>query len=225
MVMRWTTFLLLLASFDLLALDTRSPLKRPKLHGGGVLLSGEPVPFDRELRPRFTERQLKETAGSTRAGLVRWAATAEGQRLLTRFLDGEWEINVVENAEEQGPGRAPQPGIRMMLSISDRSKVKRYDLVLNPTFAAQYGRGNVLAFGSPVTPNDVMAATWAAEMLHIDFYSRGIPLPHHRREAFQARWREVASQLGFARMTHQDEFDPTVDEPGPRFTTIGDGRN
>lgn len=42
-------------------------------------------------------------------------------------------------------------------------------------------------------------------MLHIDFYSQGIVLPHHGRADFQRAWREVARQLGFPGLEHDDE--------------------
>ena len=64
-----------------------------------------------------------------------------------------------------------------------------------------------MSTGEPTTPAQVMAAAWAAEMLHIDFYSRGISLPHHSRTDFQTEWREVARQLGFPYLAHGDESD------------------
>ena len=68
-----------------------------------------------------------------------------------------------------------------------------------------------------------MAAAWAAEMLHIDFYARGIALPHHERDDFQERWMAVAGQLGFGRMTHGMEHDDRSSERDP-VITIGEPR-
>jgi hypothetical protein len=50
-----------------------------------------------------------------------------------------------------------------------------------------------------------MATAWAAEMLHIYFYSKGISLPHHTRSDFQDEWRAMARELGFPDMRHDDE--------------------
>jgi hypothetical protein len=50
-----------------------------------------------------------------------------------------------------------------------------------------------------------MSTAWAAEMLHIDFYARGIPLPHHERPDFQERWQSVASELGFPVLQHDTD--------------------
>ena len=54
-----------------------------------------------------------------------------------------------------------------------------------------------------------MAAAIAGEMLHVDFYSRGISLPHHQRRDFQAEWRDTARQLGYPDMKHEDDDDTT----------------
>jgi hypothetical protein len=53
----------------------------------------------------------------------------------------------------------------------------------------------------------MMAAAWAAEMLHIDFYARGISLPHHSRSDFQSEWLIIATQLGFPNLPHEDESE------------------
>jgi hypothetical protein len=45
-----------------------------------LLLAGDPIRFDADFRPRFTANQISETSASTRAGLERWARTAEGRR-------------------------------------------------------------------------------------------------------------------------------------------------
>ena len=70
-------------------------------------------------------------------------------------------------------------------------------------------RGVVALRGHPTTPADLMAIAWAGEMLHIDFYSRGISLPHHSRPDFQEEWHRVAEELGYPSATHTDQ----VDEP------------
>ena len=57
----------------------------------------------------------------------------------------------------------------------------------------------------PATPADMMAAAWAGEMLHVDFYARGISLPHHSRDDFQTEWEAVAVELGFPALRHNDE--------------------
>ena len=170
-----------------------------------ILLAGEPVHFDRDLSPQFTLAQLRGTADLTRAGLMKWAATDEGRQLIMRLKDASVEILVIEDAGEPGTGRAPQPGIATLLAAYDRTKIKRYELILNPYLAAEYGRYTSRALGEPVTPVDVMAAAWAGEMLHIDFYAQGIPLPHHYRPEFQERWQRVASELGFPIMRHDTE--------------------
>ena len=45
------------------------------------------------------------------------------------------------------------------------------------------------------------------EMLHVDFYARGISLPHHQRDDFQSEWQAVAAELGFPALRHNDEDD------------------
>lgn len=169
------------------------------------VFAGEPVAFDEDLRPHFTERQLRRTAPATRAGFVKWAATDEGRRLIERFRTAEYEIKIVEDGDDDAPGRAPQPGMATFLATTDSTKVKYYTLILNPVLADRYNRADALDLGEPRTPRDVMAAAWAAEMLHIEFYAEGIPLPHHNRVEFQERWQKVASQLGFPRMRHDTE--------------------
>ncbi len=176
-----------------------------------LLLAGETIRFDDHQRPQFTEQQVRSTAETTRAGFVNWIATHEGQLLVARFRGEEFEIVISEDEGEPSPGRAPQPGIATLLAAGDRTKVKRYELVLNPSIAAEYGRGPVLALGQPLTPTDVMATAWAAEMLHIDFYSCGIRLPHHSRGDFQERWQSVASELGFPLMKHDTEEEVDSD--------------
>jgi hypothetical protein len=43
-------------------------------------------------------------------------------------------------------------------------------------------------------------------MLHVDFYSRGISLPHHQRADFQDEWRVVARELGYPEMKHHEHM-------------------
>jgi hypothetical protein len=176
------------------------PQRGPR--GDGFVLAGESILLDAELRPRFTENQLRTTAAATRDGFTQWAATREGQAIIRRFHDTEREVHVFESADEPGVGRAPQPGFATLLAANDRSKRKRYDLILNPTLAGQYVHRSKVDLGLPRTPGDVMAVAWAGEMLHVDFYARGVPLPHHRRADFQERWRAVAAALGFPLVDH-----------------------
>jgi hypothetical protein len=185
--------------------------------GRGFVIAGETVRFDVDLQPVFTMRQSAASAASIREGMAKWAATGEGRRIIARFLRDDFEVTVTEDSGEPSPGRAPQPGIATLLAANDTTKVKRYALVLNPALAAEYGGRDTVALGDPITPAEVMAAAWAGEMLHIDFYSRGIPLPHHERGDFQERWRAVALELGFPRMRHDtgEVFDGT-DLASPR---------
>jgi hypothetical protein len=170
-----------------------------------VLLAGEPLHFDAHMQPRFTEHQLQTTALATREGLARWAATTEGRAILTHFSAEDRVVDVIESAGEPSLGRAPQPSMATLLAANDAKKVKRYELILNPHIADDYKRNDAIRLGEPATPADVMATAWAGEMLHIEFYSRGIQLPHHDRDDFQARWRAAAEQLGFPLMRHTTE--------------------
>lgn len=189
-----------------------------------IYLASENVRFDATLRPRFSEHQIASTSASTREGLARWAATAEGRAIIERLEADDREVTVLEDANERGAGRAPQPATATLIAFEDREQLKRYTLILNPALAAQYDNPAALDLGHARNAADVMAAAWAAEMLHIDFYTRGIPLPHHGREDFQLRWLNVAAQLGFPLMTHgveKEELpdrDPviTIGEPRPR---------
>jgi hypothetical protein len=168
-----------------------------------LLLGGEAIQLDEDLLPRFTEQQVSSSPSSVREGFAKWAATSEGRTILVRLSRVNAEITVIEDSTEKGPGRAPQPAIGTILAAADPTKLKRYELILNPALAQQYERGgDAIALGEPTTPAEVMAAAWAAEMLHIDFYARGIPLPHHDRPEFQQRWHRVAEQLGFPLMRH-----------------------
>lgn len=171
----------------------------------GFILAGEAIEFDADLRPRFTEKQVRETAASTRAGLVKWAATAEGKAIITRFQVSDREVVVTESGDEPSIGSAPQPGFLTMLAANDRAKRKTYQLVVNPSLAAQYDNKTAVHLGLPQTPADVMALAWAGEMLHIDFYANGISLPHHDRPDFQERWQEVVAAMGMPRVDHMTE--------------------
>jgi hypothetical protein len=172
-----------------------------RMAAADILLGGEPLHRDANGLVRFTDAQLRNTAAATRDGLVLWAATAHGRRLLDRFSRGEYKVVVIEDVDEEGQGRAPQPGIFTLAAAGDPTKIKVYELILNPTSRDVPGRGTP-ALGGPVTTADKMAATWAGEMLHLDFYARGITLPHHQRTDFQETWREMAAELGFPGMTH-----------------------
>ncbi len=198
--MRPVFVLLLLVSLDAHA-------ARPV--GRGVLLAGEALGFDANAAIRFTEKQVRETDAATRAGLVQWAATPQGRVLLLHFMSGAYDVEVVENLEEPGVGRAPQPGIATFTSLADRAKVKRFQLILNPT-PRNIPEGTVALPDMPTTTADVMALAWAAEMLHIWFYAQGVTLPHHPRGDFQEMWRTVASELGFGSLTHGEADDAPV---------------
>lgn len=170
-----------------------------------VLLAGDRVEFDQQFHPHFNEHQMRASAMATRGGLEKWAATAEGKAILERMRGDDIEVDVVERRDEPSLGRAPQPGMATMLTANDHTRVKRYQLILNPGMALLYGRDGLIHLGEPATPEEAMAAAWAGEMLHIEFYSRGIQLPHHERADFQERWHAVADQLGFPLMTHDTE--------------------
>jgi hypothetical protein len=190
----------LILSCVLGALALFVPQRGPR--GDGFVLAGESIAFDAGLRPRFTENQLRNTAVATRDGFTQWAATSEGKAVIRRFHETEREVHVFESASEPGIGRAPQPGFATLLTANDRTKKKRYDLILNPTLAGEYVHRSKVDLGLPRTPSDVMAVAWAGEMLHVDFYADGIPLPHHRRADFQERWRAVTFALGFPLVDH-----------------------
>jgi hypothetical protein len=172
------------------------------------VLAGEPLTFDAALRPRFSEGQLRLSAPSTRAGLARWAATPNGQRMLAYFNTDEFSVMVIEDTQESGAGRAPQPGLATLIAAAKHGTLKRYDLILNPAYGA--GNGFEAVPGEPSTPGDMMAVAWAAEMLHIYYYSKGISLPHHERADFQGEWHEVAAELGFPSLRHDGREAPDV---------------
>lgn len=169
---------------------------------GEFILAGEPVAFDADLRPRFTESQKSSTAGATRAGLERWAGTTEGQSIIRRAMERDRSVLVREDTEQASLGRAPQPGLTTLLAARDQKVAKRYTMILNPAIAEQYHNDSAVDLGRPRTETDAMALAWAAEMLHIDFYAAGVALPHHERADFQERWRAVVAELGFPNAPH-----------------------
>lgn len=175
----------------------------PTVHSG-FRLAGERIRFDSMVRPQFTDEQVRNTSDATRAGLSKFASTEYGQRLIRRFNTGEYEIVVTEDANESGTGRAPQPGIATLAAASDRSRLKTYELILNPTTFVMPKGMTALPWHEPATAAEFMAAAWAGEMLHIDFYAKGISLPHHPRTDFQEEWRILAEELGFPTLTHDD---------------------
>ena len=168
------------------------------------VIAGERVPFDADLRPHFTPRQTAAIAPEILSGFTRWAATPTGRRLIARFQAREYEIVVATDAGEQGPGRAPQPALATLVAANDHASVKGYVVILNPEFRITKGK-NIFPSQQPATQTDMMAAAWAGEMLHVDYYSRGISLPHHQRSDFQEEWRTIARELGYPDMKHQDD--------------------
>lgn len=164
------------------------------------VLAGEPVRFDGDFFPHFTPNQIAATSPATRDGLIWWSMTQQGREIIAHLNAAEYEIVIVENEFETGAGRAPQPPIATLLAAGNRAVKKRYELILNPArFELPEGFQHITG---PRTPSEVMAAAWAAEMLHIDYYARGISLPHHERADFQAEWRAVAEELGFPELMH-----------------------
>jgi hypothetical protein len=193
--MRRTVFVMRLA-LPLFLLALALPLQAK------ILLAGEPVQIDAAQKVRFTDRQVKSTAVATRAGLDRWARTEQGRWLLRYFAARNLEIVVTEDASEPGSGRAPQPGVATLLA--SEKMVKVYELIINPA-PADVPKMMTTFAGHPSKTEDFIAATWAAEMLHIYFYTKGVLLPHHGREDFQNAWLAVASQLGFPTLQHGAE--------------------
>lgn len=172
----------------------------------GFQLAGERIRFDANEKPEFTLNQIAHSAEAIRSGLVKWAATPGGRSEILRFNSAEYEVTIREDGNDAGAGRAPQPALATLVAAADHTKTKAYDLILNPTFKLPE-KMTPLYSGEPTTPADIMAAAWAAEMLHIDFYARGISLPHHSRADFQSEWRVIATQLGFPNLPHGDESE------------------
>ena len=186
-------------------------------HPTAFVLAGEPIVVDAGGKAGFTANQLRNTADATRGGFLKWAGTRQGQELIARFNAREFEVMIEEDGSESGVGRAPQPPLATLFAASDHARRKSYRLILNPNF--DLPRGFAPMRGEPATSADLMAAAWAGEMLHIDYYARGISLPHHERPDFQEEWREIAREIGFPNLPHtaEDEDEP-VRYPRPRVT-------
>ncbi|HUJ13118.1 MAG TPA: hypothetical protein VL284_04935 [Thermoanaerobaculia bacterium] len=168
------------------------------LTAAALLLAGERVRFDANAMPQFTANQIRSTAAATREGLAKWAATAEGRRMIAYFAANDCEIDVVEDPTERGVGRAPEPGLATMLS-----KKRAFVMILNPVYY-NVPVGMAPFVGEPANSTDAMAIAWAGEMLHIYFYAHGISLPHHERPDFQRDWSEIAGELGMPAVRHDD---------------------
>ena len=178
---------------------------RPRAEGAatGFIFAGEQLAFDARCNPQFTRVHVENTHAATREGLTRWAKTARGCRQVKHFSRPDYRVFIVEDETERGMGRAPQPSIGTMVSYARPANVKVYQVILNPALAVM-PRADSTPFDEPVTPAELMAAAWAGEMLHIDFYSRGIVLPHHDRSDFQKEWQEIATELGYPTLQHAD---------------------
>lgn len=188
---------LYLAAFLLTANSTRTDPT-------GLVLCGERVRFDVTGAPHFTEKQIANSAAATRKGLEKWAATGRGKKMIAYFDSREFAVIVSESEDEDSAGRAPAPGIATLVASNNHTKLKTYSVILNPVFF-HVPRGMTTLINEPATSADMMAAAWAGEMLHVWFYSQGVSLPHHPRADFQEAWRDVAEQLGVARLQHDDE--------------------
>lgn len=170
----------------------------------GIVLAGEPVRFDANQKIAFTDAQLRATSPATRDGLLRLAATPDGRRLLRHFATSEYTIVVTESDDGDEVASAPEPGIATLVAANDHSINKKYEIVLHP-IPFSLPDGATALPNQASTPADQMAAAWAAELLHIDFYSRGISLPHHQRADFQREWHAIARELGFPGMLHGED--------------------
>src|SRR5688572_3262035 len=93
---------------------------------GPILLGGERIRIGADSTIEFTASQIRRSEASTRAGLMRWAATAHGRRLLSAFAKNQDKIVVIEDREEEGAGRAPQPGMATLLAAADPAQMKVY---------------------------------------------------------------------------------------------------
>src|SRR5206468_7704240 len=100
-----------------------------------------------------------------------------------------------------------------LVASGDHRALKSYAVILNPEFRLAQGR-NIFPSSQPATQTDMMAAAFAGEMLHVDFYSRGISLPHHQRADFQDEWRAIARELGYPDMQHEDDEEYAVGYAG-----------
>ena len=170
----------------------------------GIVLAGEPVRLDANQRIAFTDAQLRATSAATREGLMRLASTPDGRRMIRHFATAEYTIVVTERDDDTELASAPEPGIATLVAANDHSIRKTYKIVLHPVPFSLPDAATALP-NQAATPADQMAAAWAAELLHIDFYSRGISLPHHQRADFQREWHALAKELGFPAMLHGDD--------------------
>lgn len=152
-----------------------------------IFLAGQAVHFDGS-GVHFTNRQIRATAPSTRAGLEQWAATPHGRQIVETLDTSEYEIDVAEGDCDGAAGIAPAPALGTMVMFAKHDFVKHYTITIDPAAAP-----------------DLMAAAWAAEMLHVWFYAHGITLPHHRRDDFQTAWHAVAAELGMPNLRHDDD--------------------
>ena len=180
------------------------PAAAALLVASAFVLAGERVPFDGQARPQFTGRQIASVESDVRAGFARWAATPTGRRIIEHLNAKEYEVIVAEDRAEEGAGRAPQPGLATLVAAGDHAAHKTYVVIINPELRVPQGK-NVFPSMQPATQADMMAAAWAGEMLHVEFYARGISLPHHARSDFQQEWRNVARELGYPDMRHEDD--------------------
>ena len=169
-----------------------------------IVLAGERVRFDSGFNPQFTDNQIRNSVDATRAGLAKWAGTEHGRKLIEYSSGREFEIRIVEDTDERGIGRAPQPGLATLVAANDHARPKAYEVILNPAFF-KLPAGMEPLPNQPSTPADMMAVAWAGEMLHIYFYSQGISLPHHPRPDFQEQWHAVAAELGMPAVRHDDD--------------------
>lgn len=181
----------------------------------GIHLAGERVAFDAEGHPRFTARQRDLTSEAVREGLEKWAATPSGRSLIARFNSGPYRV-MVDDRPDVAVGRAPEPGMATLLAANDPHQTKTYSVILSPKPKLEIGATPIRS-DEAIEPSDVMAAAWAAELLHVDFYARGVPLPHHDRRDFQKAWRTVAEELGFPMLKHGDDSE----DPRPRVRFVG----
>lgn len=188
----------------------------------GIVLAGEAVRLDANQKIAFTDAQIRATSTATREGLVELASTPDGRRMLRHFATSEYTIIVTESEDDAEVASAPEPGIATLAAAKDHSIPKKYEIVLHP-IPFSIPDGATALPGQASTPADQMAAAWAAELLHIDFYSRGISLPHHQRADFQREWRAIARELGFPGMLHGEDEEPSG-MSGGRVLFIGGER-
>ena len=176
-----------------------------------ISIGNQRIAFDsKDCTPHFQDA----TTPAVSDGLRAFASTPKGCEMIRRFDTREYNVEVSEEVLDNSTGEAPPPSIATIINAVDHSKTKSYELILNPDFKRTT---EIVVFtDEPVTPAQMMAAAWAAEMLHIEYYARGISLPHHARADFQEEWRELARQLGFPRLAHGAD---TEDELPPQFRT------